>query len=82
MQEVAYSLLSAAETVNEENGNDVFERLVDKLTDYFSPKHNTAFERRIIRGIKKEGEGFNKFMLKIKQQAKRCWPHRSRSYRD
>lgn len=73
LQEVAYSLPGAIEPFNEEAGNDVFKTLVDKLSEYFSPKQNSTFERHVFRTLKREeGENFNKFVLKIRQQAKRC----------
>lgn len=73
LQEVAYSIPGAIETYDEEKNNNVFKILVEKLTDYFSPKQNSTFERHIFRSIQKEnGEDFNKFLLKIRQQAKRC----------
>nr|CAH7714496.1 unnamed protein product [Callosobruchus chinensis] len=73
LQEVAYSIPGAIESYNKEENNDVFKTLVDKLTDYFSPKQNSTFERHIFRSIRNEdGEDFNKFLLKIRQQAKRC----------
>lgn len=73
LQEVAYSLPGAIEPFNDEEKNDVFKTLVDKLSEYFSPKQNSTFERHIFRNIKREeGENFNKFLLKIRQQAKRC----------
>lgn len=73
LQEVAYSIPGAIETYIEVEKNDVFKILVEKLTDYFSPKQNSTFERHIFRSIRKEdGEDFNKFLLKIRQQAKRC----------
>nr|CAH7744111.1 unnamed protein product [Callosobruchus chinensis] len=73
LQEVAYSIPGAIESYNKEENNDVFKTLVDKLTDFFSPKQNSTFERHIFRSIQNEdGEDFNKFLLKIRQQAKRC----------
>lgn len=73
LQEVAYSIPGAIETYDRERSNDVFKILIEKLTDYFSPKQNSTFERHIFRNIQKVGgEDFNKFLLKIRQQAKRC----------
>lgn len=73
LQEVAYSLPGAIRPYDKEENNDVFEILVNKLSDYFSPKQNSTFERHVFRGIhREEGENFNKFLLRIRQQAKRC----------
>ncbi|VEN55440.1 unnamed protein product, partial [Callosobruchus maculatus] len=72
LQEVAYSI-GAIEAYNSDENDDVFKTIVDKLSEYFSPKQNSTFERHIFRSIKKEeDESFNKFLLKVRQQAKRC----------
>ena len=71
LQEVAYSLPGAI--VDSKDQNDVFKILVEKLSEYFSPKQNSTFERHIFRNIKPEnGENFNKFLLRIRHQTKRC----------
>lgn len=73
LQEVAFNLPGAIETYDSKQDNDVFQILVDKLTQYFSPKQNSVFERHIFRTLKpEEGETFNKFLLKIRQQATKC----------
>jgi len=46
------SIPGAIETYNEVEKNDVFKILVEKLTDYFSPKQNSTFERHIFRSIR------------------------------
>lgn len=71
LQEVAYNIPGAV--AKSQDGNDVFDILKSKLSDYFSPKQNSTFERHKFRKIKPcDGENFNKFLLKIRHQAKRC----------
>lgn len=49
--------------------NYVYQVLVDKLNEYFTPKRNSAFERHLFRNINPlEGESFNKFVLRLRQQ--------------
>ncbi|XP_044753909.1 uncharacterized protein K02A2.6-like [Coccinella septempunctata] len=73
LQEVAYNLPGALEIFDKDINNDVFKTLVEKLTDYFSPKQNSTFERHIFRNIKPEqNENFSKFVLKIRNQASKC----------
>ena len=44
------------------------------MSEYFSPKQNSTFERHIFRNIKPEnGENFNKFLLRIRHQTKRSF---------
>nr|CAH7757848.1 unnamed protein product [Callosobruchus chinensis] len=45
LQEVAYNLPGAIVDYDKEEDKDVFQNLVDKLSEYFSPKQNSAFER-------------------------------------
>nr|CAH7748210.1 unnamed protein product [Callosobruchus chinensis] len=54
LQEVACSIPGAIESYNKEENNDVFKTLVNKLTDFFSPKQNSTFERHIFRSIRNE----------------------------
>ena len=54
LQEVAYNIPGAIEEYNTEKQNDVFKILVDKLSEYFSPKQNSTFERHIFRKLKPE----------------------------
>lgn len=73
LQEVAYNLPGALEPYDAEKNNDVFRGLVEKLSEYFSPKQNSTFERHIFRSLKPESnESFNKFVLKVRQQATKC----------
>lgn len=73
LQEVAYNIPGAIDTYDPEQNNDIFQALVDKLTNYFSPKQNSTFERHIFRSLKpEEGESFNKFVLRMRQQAAKC----------
>nr|CAH7765262.1 unnamed protein product [Callosobruchus chinensis] len=73
LQEVAYNLPGAIVDYDEEEDNDVFQNLVDKLSEYFSPKQNSDSERYVFRSPKpEEGENFNKFLLRTRQQARKC----------
>lgn len=73
LQEVAYNLPGAIEEYDETKKNDVFETLVTKLNEHFSPDQNSTFERHLFRTIKPEGgEAFNKFLLRVRQQAAKC----------
>uniref|UniRef100_A0ABD2WZD1 Uncharacterized protein n=1 Tax=Trichogramma kaykai TaxID=54128 RepID=A0ABD2WZD1_9HYME len=72
LQEVAYSLPDPVVDTAPE-GNDVFQVLVQKLSDYFSPAQNLTFERHVFRKIKPESEeNFEKFLLRVRHAAKRC----------
>lgn len=71
LQEVAYSIPGAV--IDSQEDKKVFDILIDKLSDYFSPRQNSTFERHKFRRIKPcDGENFNKFLLQIRHQAKRC----------
>lgn len=73
LQEVAYGIPGAIVTYVPADKNDVYKPLLDKLTSYFSPQQNTTFERYVFRSTKtEEGESFDKFLLRIRQQAARC----------
>lgn len=70
LQEVVYNLPEAIETFQPEQNTDIYKTLVDKLSEYFSPKQNSTFERHILRNVRPEGgENFNKYLLKVRQQA-------------
>lgn len=73
LQEVAFNIPGALVEVNQEENNDVFKILVDKLTEYFSPQRNSTFERHLFRNMKPmENEGLNKFLVRIRQHAAKC----------
>lgn len=73
LQEVAFNLPGAIESKDPTQDKDIFKILVDKLTEYFSPKRNSVFERHVFRSLKPhEGEMFNKFILRIRHQATKC----------
>lgn len=70
LQEVAYSLPGAV--IDNDDAN-AFNALVEKLTTFFSPKQNSTSERHKFRKTKpNDTENFNKFLLRIRHQAKRC----------
>lgn len=55
------------------NEINIFQKLVDKLTEYFSPQQNSTFEKQVFRNIKSDGgDTFNNFLLKIRNQASKC----------
>lgn len=71
LQEIFYNLPGAS--AEPEQDVDIFEVAVSKLDDYFLPKQNKTFERHIFRLIKQdEGECFEKFLIKLRNQASKC----------
>ncbi|XP_054736166.1 uncharacterized protein LOC129243060 [Anastrepha obliqua] len=71
LQEVVYNIPDAL--VEAKEGVDPYEVLVGKLTQHFSPKRNSTFERHLFRSLKPvEGETLNKFILKLRGQAAKC----------
>ncbi|XP_050335789.1 uncharacterized protein K02A2.6-like [Bactrocera neohumeralis] len=71
LQEVAYNIPDAL--VEGKEGVDPYEVLVGKLTQHFSPKRNSTFERHLFRSLKPmEGETLSKFILKLRGQAAKC----------
>lgn len=73
LQEVAYSIPGAIEDFDEKKNNDVFKILVEKLNNHFTPKRNSVFERHIFRSLNViEGETFNQFTLRLRQQMAKC----------
>lgn len=73
LQEVIYNIPGALVESTSEVGEDVFTILVTKLDDYFSPKRNSTFERHLFRNLApSDGESFNKFLLRLRQQVAKC----------
>lgn len=73
LQEVAYNIPNAVVSSNSETNDDVFAVLVQKLSEYFSPKQNSTFERHVFRSLKPGvNENFNTFLLRLRQQASKC----------
>lgn len=73
LQEVAYNIPNAVVSSNSETNDDVFAVLVQKLSEYFSPKQNSTFERHVFRSLKPGvNENFNVFLLRLRQQASKC----------
>lgn len=71
LQEIFYNLPGA--NVDPGKDVDVFEVALRKLDDYFLPKQNKTYERHIFRLIKQEeGETFEKFVIKLRNQASKC----------
>jgi len=54
LQTVAFSLPGALIDHDEEQKNDVFAILVEKLDAFFSPKQNSTFERHLFRNLTPE----------------------------
>lgn len=51
----------------------MYEVLVTKLDEYFSPKRNSTFERHLYRCLTpSDGESLNKFLLRLRQQVAKC----------
>ncbi|XP_055914201.1 uncharacterized protein LOC129947595 [Eupeodes corollae] len=77
LQEVIFNipgaLVSCVTTGDDIVSEDVFKVLVKKLNEYFSPKRNSTFERHLFRTLKPDdGENFNKFLLRLRNQAAKC----------
>lgn len=73
LQEVIYNIPGALVEYDSKADNDVFIVLVTKLDEYFSPKRNSTFERHLYRSLTPcEGEPFNKFLLRLRQQVAKC----------
>lgn len=73
LQTVAFSLPGALIEHDEEQKNDVFAILVEKLDAYFSPKQNSTFERHLFRNLTPaDDENFSKFVLRLRQQMYKC----------
>lgn len=73
LQEVIFNIPGAVEEYDPEKKNDDFKTLVDKLGEYFSPKRNETFERHLFRNLTPlEGEDFNKFVLRLRNQSSKC----------
>ncbi|XP_053606236.1 uncharacterized protein K02A2.6-like [Plodia interpunctella] len=63
------------ETIEEQNaeGSNEFEKCKYRLTNYFQPEVNTAYERQKFRNISmNEKENVNEFVLRLRKQAKYC----------
>ncbi|KAJ8734513.1 hypothetical protein PYW08_013763 [Mythimna loreyi] len=71
LQDIFYNLPGA--NVNIGNAVNVFDIAISKLDDYFLPKQNKTYERHIFRQIEQvEGESFEQFLLKLRDQAAKC----------
>lgn len=70
LQKVVYNIPEALSVVA--GDTNPYELLVDKLNQHFSPKKNFIFESYLFRSIKpEEGETFNKFILRLRNQAEK-----------
>nr|CAI5851788.1 unnamed protein product [Callosobruchus analis] len=71
IQEIFYNLPGASVEPTEDN--DVFAIAIQKLDEYFSPKQSKVYERHVFRLIKQEeGEKFEKFVVRLRNQAEKC----------
>lgn len=53
--------------------NDPYQVAIQKLTEYFAPKHHEAFERHLFWQMKpEEGEPIEKFILRAQKKAASC----------
>lgn len=70
LQEIFYNIPGASSTNPE---TDLFKLAIESLDNYFRPKQNKTYERHIFRLIKQEeGESFEKFLVKLRDQANKC----------
>lgn len=73
LQEVFYEIPGAEVDSDDEAETDPYELAVQKLTDYFAPKHHEAFERHLFWQLKpEESEPLEKFILRVQKQAAKC----------
>nr|CAI5849022.1 unnamed protein product [Callosobruchus analis] len=71
LQEIYYNLPGAHIEPSAEV--DVFEVAIEKLNQYFLPKQSKVYERHIFRLLQQEeGETFEKFMIRLRNQAEKC----------
>lgn len=71
VQEIFYNLPGA--NVEPSGAVDVFKIAIEKLDEYFQPKQSKVYERHIFRLLKQEeGEKFEKFLIRLRQQAGKC----------
>ncbi|XP_048482951.1 uncharacterized protein LOC125489811 [Plutella xylostella] len=70
LQDIFYNLPCASAVTPE---TDEFQVAVEALDNFFRPKQNKTFERHVFRLIKQdEGESFEKFLVKLRDQASKC----------
>lgn len=73
LQEVIFNIPGALVESDGKDNVKIYDVLVSKLNEYFSPRRNTTFERHLFRNITPiEGENFNKFLLRLRQQMAKC----------
>nr|CAI5825098.1 unnamed protein product [Callosobruchus analis] len=77
LQEIYYNLPGAHIEPSAEV--DVFEVAIEKLNQYFLPKQSKVYQRHIFRLLQQEeGETFEKFMIRLRNQAEKCGFDRSK----
>ncbi|XP_058979057.1 uncharacterized protein LOC131802673 [Musca domestica] len=73
LQEVVFNIPGALVERDEKGEIKTYDVLVEKLNEYFSPKRNSTFERHLFRNLTPiEGENFNKFLMRLRQQVVKC----------
>lgn len=70
LQEIFYNIPDA--NVSATDSSDVFKVAIEKLDAYFTPKQSKVYERHLFRLIKQEDEKFEKFLVRLRQQADKC----------
>ncbi|KAG7303117.1 hypothetical protein JYU34_013146 [Plutella xylostella] len=76
LQEIYYNIPGA--NAEPDNDVDVFKVAIEKLDAYFAPKQSKIYERHVFRLMKQEtGEKFEKFVVRLRQQAEKCQFHDS-----
>lgn len=72
LQEIYFSLPEIDAETEEDNIN-VYDKIIQRLNDYFAPKQSRIYERHIFRSIQQDpNEKFDNFLLKLRRQAIKC----------
>lgn len=71
LQEIFYNLPGA--NIEEDENIDVYNIAIEKLNEYFSPKHSKLYERHKFRQMKQDqNEKFEKFLIRLRNQTSKC----------
>ncbi|XP_062538687.1 uncharacterized protein LOC134206962 [Armigeres subalbatus] len=73
VQDVFQTIPEADVTEDVENGIDPYQVALEKLNEYFAPKHHESMERHVFWTLKPDtNENLEKFMLRAREQAYKC----------
>lgn len=73
LQDIFYRIRELQESGNATD-NIVYDISIKKLDNYFSPRKNLLYERHLFRLLRQEnGEKFNQFILRLRNQAEKCY---------